>query len=327
VCATWDWMALSIDWRPIESFGKRLEHAVGKTQYRAAMRLARRLAGFEESVADLGGMKIPFFIRGWGPPLVLLHGFGGDKESWLMMARELGSRHTLIVPDLPGHGAADRIEPHMGTPLPQAKMVIRLLERLGFARAHYAGSSMGGGIALRLARDFPERVSSLTLIGSMGPVVEKSEVAEAVARGENPLVLTSPSERDFDRLLSVLLERRPVATRAMPRAMRRYLGEDKFARSPALQALFQYWLDSAPASETVPEDLDAIQSPTLVVHGELDRVIHPATGRALAARIPDARLEILRGIGHVPQMEAPKETARLVDSFVDGIDGRLAEAC
>jgi pimeloyl-ACP methyl ester carboxylesterase len=174
---------------------------------------------------------------------------------------------------------------------------------------------MGGGIAIRLAHDRPELVASLTLIGAVGPLVEKSEVGRALDRGENPLVLDEVD--GLDTLLTLVTEKPPPSTRAM----RRYLGEQKVARRDAQLRIFRGWNEPR-AGEGLPTDLESIRAPTLVIHGACDRVVHPSTGRAYGARLPDVRLRIMEGIGHVPQMEAPAEVARAIDALVSEVESR-----
>ena len=81
-------------------------------QYRLMTRGAARLLGFAESEAQIDGVHVPFLVRGWGVPIVLIHGFGADKESWLPLAAALRAKgRSLIIPDLPGFGAAGDIPP------------------------------------------------------------------------------------------------------------------------------------------------------------------------------------------------------------------------
>lgn len=301
------------------SIARRIETAIGAAQYHALTRGVARVFGFQVDAIELDGARLPFMVRasGWGPPIVLVHGFGGDKESWLLMARHLASRRSVIIPDLPGFGAASAITPERASAKHQAAILEGLLDRLGIARAHFAGNSMGGGISLRLAHDHPEKVASLTLIGAVGPVIEKSQAGLAFDRGENPLVIDEVDA--LDALLALVAERPPPSTRAM----RRYLAIDKVARSEALRATFRGWHEPA-EGEGIPTDLESIRTPTLVIHGLCDRVIHPATARAFGERLPDVRLMLMEQIGHVPQMEAPGEVARAIDALVDQVERRRA---
>ncbi|HRH00417.1 MAG TPA: alpha/beta hydrolase, partial [Polyangiaceae bacterium] len=149
-------------------------------------------------------------------------------------------------------------------------------------------------------------------IGSAGPVVERSEVGEAIDRGENPLLARGPD--DLDRLLRLVAERLPPSTRAM----RRYLGEERWRRRAALVEVFRGWVDAA-ACDGVPTALGALDAPALVIHGGKDRVIHPSTGRALAEGLPRARYAPMASLGHVPQLEDPRRVARELEAFLSSL--------
>ena len=288
-----------------------LERAAGSLQYRALTQLLRRMAGLRARTVEVGGLTLPVLRReGPGVPLVLLHGFGADKEGWLLLAARLGRKRPLIIPDLPGFGAAPAIAPGQATARRQAAVVAGLLDQLRVPRAHLAGSSMGGGISLRLAADAPARVASLTLIGSVGPVVDKSELQLALDRGENPLVIQSSA--DFDAFMRLVLERRPPSTRAILR----HLAHERAGRSAALTTLFGGWT----SGDGPPDELEAIRAPALVVHGDCDRVVHVSTARALASRLPRARLELLRGVGHAPATETPRRVASLLQEFLREVE-------
>ena len=300
--------------------GARLEVTLGRAGYHLMTHGAARLLGFRLSAQEIDGVRVPFFVHGWGVPVVFVHGFGADKESWLLLAGALRAEgRCLIIPDLPGFGAAGEIPPERAAAKWQARIVAGLLDRLGYARAHLVGNSMGGGISLRFARDFPARLTSMTLLGSVGPIVVKSEMAHALDRGENPLLLESAE--DLDRLLAFVLEKPPK----LPRAIRRYIAHERYARRDAHAGLFRGWIDPR-EGEGISPDLESLDVPALVVHGERDRVIDSSTARALATRLPQARLEMLEGIGHVPQMEAPLQVAKIVSGFIAEVEAAQARA-
>jgi abhydrolase domain-containing protein 6 len=159
----------------------------------------------------------------------------------------------------------------------------------------------------------------MTLIDSVGPIVTKSEMVLALERGENPLLLEHAD--DLDRMIDFVLEKKPPR---LPRAVRRYIGQDRFDRRDAHALLFRGWIDSNDG-EGVPTDLASLHTPALVIHGTRDRVIDVSTGEALAAQLPDARLDLMDGIGHVPQMEAPGYVAKRVGDFIDEVERARAQ--
>ena len=183
------------------------------------------------------------------------------------------------------------------------------LDARGIDRAIIAGNSMGGGIALRFAHDFPERVRALVLVASVGPVHVANELTEALARGEN--LLTPGSREQTEAFLRTVTARPP----RVPRAVQRYVTSQRIASKQRLDAIFSGWAE-APDDERIPHDLAGITAPALIIHGAQDRIIHPATADILASRLPRARRVILDGIGHVPQLEAPARVAQLIARFV-----------
>lgn len=297
----------------IAQFTQQVDETIGKTAYEALIWAASRATGLHDRAQIIDDVRVPYFYRAGeqSSPLLFIHGFGGDKEGWLGMSAFLSRHRGLILPDLPGFGAAGPADARQATPRAQARVLLTLLDRLGVRRVHAIGNSMGGGIAQRLAHDAPERIASMTLIGSMGPIVEPSEFGQALAAGTNPLITADPV--DYDRLIRLVAERVPP----VPRVIRRYLGATQASRSEGLASIFPA-VASPPAGEGLP-DLEAIETPTFILHGVHDRVIHPSTARALHGGLPNARLEMLEGLGHIPHLEAPRTMARALEAFLQSL--------
>jgi pimeloyl-ACP methyl ester carboxylesterase len=262
--------------------------------------------------AAVGDVEMPYYDAGSGDVVLLLHGFAANKETWLPMALALSRQRRILIPDIPGYGAATKVPPSRASALAQARAVLGFLDTLGVDRAHLVGNSMGGGISLKVAREAPERVRSMTLICSTGPKSVKSELDEALDRGEN-LLLPERVEQAEELLRFVAGKQRWI-----PRPLARYLISNHVNDRERLLRMFDGWHDSD-ETEGLPEDLEAIEVPTLVIHGECDRVINNATGRELAERIPNAELVLMSGIGHTPQLEVARKTARTVERFIDAL--------
>lgn len=303
---------------------QRLELGLGHVQLRAlrwflvrAARLGRGHVEIPGRVFDAGQpVTIPYLHRGLAArdrvPLVLVHGFGGDKDTWLMLAGALPRHQPLVMLDLPGFGQASPIPGAAMSPVRLARSVALFLDHLGVERCHLAGNSMGGGVCLALSRLSPGRVRSLTLINSMGPdrddFLGPSPYRDALDRGDNPLIPRTLT--DAERMLAFVMTRPP----RLPRSMLRRAASDRVAMSDRLQAMFDGWM--AAGEHAVPGDLSDLAVPALVLCGQRDRVIHPSISRALARALPGAVLCELDGIGHLPQLEAPLSTARIVGRFL-----------
>ena len=286
-----------------------LEVALGGIQLRALERTISLAAGVRSDRAH----GVAYFARPGrrGVPLVGIHGFGGDKETWLFMAALIGRARGVVGIDLPGHGRSDDVPEDRASVRHHAEAVLRTLDHLAVERAVICGNSMGGGVALRLAASWPDRVAGIVLVGSVGRDVHAGG-AVAWAEGTNPLI---PRADDIDRFMALALERPPPVGRAVIR----YVVTQRVRRADALHRLFRGFI-LAGGEAGVPSDVAQIRCPALVIHGEQDRIIDKRTAEDLSRALPCAELIVMRGVGHVPQLEAPRATARLVERFARTLD-------
>ncbi|HEY5934293.1 MAG TPA: alpha/beta fold hydrolase, partial [Kofleriaceae bacterium] len=228
----------------------------------------------------------------------------------LMMSALVPRARGTVLIDLPGHGrSADVPESHASI-RHHAEAVVRVLDHAGVDRAVICGNSMGGGVALRLARSWPDRVAALVLVASVG-----RDVHEGGARAwvdHNPLI---PREQDVDRFMELVLERPPPVGRAVIR----HVITQRARRAEALQRLFRGFV-LADGDAGVPRALEQIDLPALVIHGEQDRIIDKRVAEDLVLALPRAELVVMRGVGHAPQLEAPRHTARMIERFVERVE-------
>ncbi len=289
----------------------RAELTLGRLELHGLQRALRAASGLRAGRIRIGALELAVYERaGEGTPVVMVHGFGGDKETWLMMASYVRRRPLLLI-DLPGHGRSTVVGRAHATPAAMGATVLAALDARGIRSAHLVGNSMGGGIALWIARHHPARVVSLTLVASAALEFAESELTRALARGENLLILAEGTGEDADRFVRLVTEKPPK----VPRAVQRYVAARRAAARHILEELFRGWIEGRP-EDGLPADVEAIRQPTQIIHGLQDRIIHPDTARNLARRLPDARLTLLDGIGHVPQLEAPAQVARLTNAFL-----------
>jgi abhydrolase domain-containing protein 6 len=306
-----------------------LEVALGGVQLRAMERAVALAAGVRAGATPDG---VAYWTRPGSPgspgkagagaavgasagavlPIAGIHGFGGDKETWLMMAALIPRARGLALIDLPGHGRSADVPEDRASIRHHAEAALRVLDELGFERAVVCGNSMGGGVALRLAESWPDRVAGLVLVASVGRDVHDGP-ATAWITGDNPLI---PREADIERFMELVLERPPPVGRAVIR----HVVTQRARRADALHQLFRGFV-LAGGDAGVPRDLAAIHQPALVIHGEQDRIIDKRVAEDLAAALPAAELIVMRGVGHAPQLEAPRHTARIVERFARRLDG------
>ncbi len=256
-------------------------------------------------------------LRDDRPTLVLVHGFGANKENWLSFSQELEGKYNIVAPDLPGHGDSVQ-DPDLAYGISrQAERLVRLMDRLEIERAHLAGNSMGGAIVAVVAAEYPERVASLALLNNAGIHEHPAELDRHLARGENPLVLNEPS--DYDELMAFAMNEPPFIPWPVSSVMAREAYENRRINRKIFQDL------EADRDEDFRAVLARIQAPTLVLWGADDRIIDAANAPLVAEAVPDSRLEILEGIAHMPMIEAPEKTAALIRALVRDATGKTAQ--
>jgi pimeloyl-ACP methyl ester carboxylesterase len=254
-------------------------------------------------VVDAGNVRLSYERSGSGPPLLLIMGLSGTLLHWgEPLMDELRRDFDTIVYDHRGVGDSSRVEaPFLIADL--AQDAAGLLEALELESAHVLGISMGGMVAQELALGHPERVRTLTLgctyCGGPGSSLPpQPELGAAIMSG------------DRERAVRAMWEANVSASFAQNEEVwRRFraLG-DRYAVAVAV-TMEQL---SAIARHDTSARLPQLEMPTLVVHGTEDRIVPVENGRMVARLIPDARLEIWPGIGHLFFWERPEASAELV---------------
>jgi pimeloyl-ACP methyl ester carboxylesterase len=268
----------------------------------------------------LHGHRVRFHRAGEGPLLVLLHGIASTAETWAPVVEALAARHTVLAPDLLGHGesAKPRGDYSLGA---HASGVRDLVAALGYDRATVVGHSLGGGIAMQFAYQFPERVERLVLIGSGGLGREVHPMLRAATLPGSELVLALVGGawlRATGGAVGGVLARFGLRTGEDLAGVATGIGS--FADADARAAFVhtaRAAIDAGGQRVSATDRLYlAADLPTLIVWGERDPIIPVAHGRAAHAAIPGSRLEVFEGAGHFPHREAPARFVAVIEDFV-----------
>ncbi|MFM7027280.1 MAG: alpha/beta fold hydrolase [Chakrabartia sp.] len=272
-------------------------------QVQAAIRRKGRLT---RKTITVDGLVWPYLEGGPsdGEVVVLVHGFGADKDHWSLYARHLTDRYRVIAPDLPGFGENDLSPDRDYSIKAQTDRLIGFLDALGIARCHLGGNSMGGYIALQAALDHPERLQSLTLLNNAGVVgARESELQQAAQRGENPLVLRR--FEDVDRLMAFVMHK----PRPLPGQFKKVMFADSRRREALLDTIFAAIVEDS-LNNPATDRLAHVKAPTLIIWGRHDRLIDVSCVDVLKAGITGSEAVIFEHLGHLPMMEDPAALAQ-----------------
>jgi pimeloyl-ACP methyl ester carboxylesterase len=273
----------------------------------------------ELRTAVLHGRHVSYAAAGAGPVLLLIHGMGGGYENWREVIEPLARRYTVIAPDLPGHGASG---PTSGDYSVGALAVgLRdLLLALGHDRATLVGHSLGGGIAMQLAYQFPELAERLVLVSSGGLGPEVSLVLRAVALPGSELCIAMTARTAgwlgpaVGRGLAAVRFRPSPATAEVARG---YVSlSDSVRRSAFLSTLRSVINVGGQRIDASDRLYLTAGIPALIVWGARDPVIPVSHGERAHAAIVGSRLEVFDGVGHIPQLEAPERFVAVLERFL-----------
>jgi pimeloyl-ACP methyl ester carboxylesterase len=265
-----------------------------------------------------------------GPVLVLIHGITSDSSTWRRVMPYLGRRFTVIAPDLIGHG--DSAKPKGDYSLGAHASVVRdLLLALGHDRASFVGHSLGGGIAMQLSYQFPERCERLVLVDSGGLGRDVSLLLRAATLPGSELVLpllAATRLLDAGRIAGGLLGRLGLrAGTDIEEIARGHAtltdAETRSAFVHTLRAVVEPGGQRVNASNRL---YLTEQLPLLLLWGEHDSLIPAKHGRETHALLPASRLEIFAESGHFPQLDQPERFIHVLSDFIDSTEPSALDA-
>jgi pimeloyl-ACP methyl ester carboxylesterase len=281
---------------------------------------ARALKELELQELVLHGHRLAYRQAGAGPVLVLIHGITSDSRTWRRVMPYLARRFTVIAPDLLGHGGSDkpRGDYSLGA---HASSVRDLLVALGHDRASFVGHSLGGGIAMQLSYQFPERCERLVLVdsGGLGRGVSLLLRAAALPGSELVLPLLAASRMlDAGRLAGGLLGRLGLraGTDIEEIARGHATLADGEARAAFVQTLRAVVEPGGQRINAANRLYLAQRLPLLLIWGEHDTLIPVAHAHETHAQLPASHLEVFGDSGHFPQLDEPERFIDVLGEFI-----------
>ena len=232
-------------------------------------------------------------------PIVLVHGFGGDLNTWLFNQTDLAETHAVYALDLPGHGRSGK-DVGAGDLATLSGALGAFLDALGIGRAHLVGHSLGGAVALELALGRPEAAASLTLIASagLGPEINGAYIDGFIAAGRR---------KEMKTVLQMLFADPQAVGRDMVEEVLRYKRLDGV--EAALRGIAGAVFPGGRQGTVLAGRLAELAQPVQVIRGREDRILPPAQAEGLPANVAVTMIE---NAGHMPQMEAAAEVNRLI---------------
>ncbi|HJQ84446.1 MAG TPA: alpha/beta hydrolase [Candidatus Binatia bacterium] len=270
------------------------------------------------------GHTVTYRTAGTGPVILLVHGMAGSSETWTPVATELARRFTVVAPDLLGHGGSAKPRGEYSVAA-HANVLRDLLAALGHERATLVGQSLGGGIAMQLAYQYPERCDRLVLVSSGGLGREVSLLLRALSiPGAEYVLAVGCSRRVRDAVEHVAGWLGRAGLRVGPALVEIWRGHGGLAEPTARAAFFRTLRAVVdPRGQTVSA-VDrlylAAHVPTLIVWGARDGLIPVSHAQAAHAAIPGSRLVVFEDAGHFPHCEAPERFAATLTEFVDATE-------
>lgn len=283
----------------------KVEVGPGDAAWQALVKEHRR-------TADLGGYKLHYIDIGRGAPVVMIHGFADSTYCWHEnVAPLLAAGRRLIIVDQPGLGHSELPPaPYRFTMENQAGEILKLIDRLGLKQFALVGSSMGGGIALYLSLEHPQRVTKTVAVDP------------AAYRPDDPSVLGKPGMETIVKwfggrwmyraaLRDTYYDADKVDETLVDEYVR-YLDKDGYAK--ALTSLARDYF--SPVFEQMTQRYGAMQVPVLAVWGAHDTWVPPEQGVKLNTQAPHCRLELIPDAGHLPHQEIPAAVNPLLLEFL-----------
>jgi len=267
--------------------------------------------------ADIQGVSV--FYREAGPAdapaVLLLHGFGASSHMFRELIPVLAQRYRVIAPDLPGFGESTRDEAQPYDYAAHTRRLRELMDAWGIAKAHLAGNSMGGTIAALLAQEHPDRVASVAFIGAPHGIrsARPSTMDRLIDAGQARLVAHDAVA--FDAMMDLVFAQRPFLPAPILEAARADAVRDALSN-------LRLWHAQLKDRYLLQERIGGLRPPTLALWGQQDRVFDASGAEALRSLLPQARIETLPGLGHLPMMEAPLAVSARYGQFLHEMNAK-----
>ena len=267
------------------------------------------------------GHRVTYRTAGDGPVLLLIHGMAGSATTWKQVMPALSKEFTVVAPDLLGHGRSEKGvgDYSLGN---LASSLRDLLVALGHDRATIVGQSLGGGVAMQLVYQFPERCERLVLVSAGGLGREVNPLLRLLSLPGSAAVLSlacsKPVQRAIESVSGVAARVGLQPAPVIGEIWRSYssLGDEETRR--AFLRTLRTVIDRGGQAVSAANRLHLIaELPSLIIWGADDPIIPVEHAHEAHAAIEGSRLEIFDGVGHYPHVEAPERFVAVLTEFIE----------
>ena len=275
----------------------------------------RQRSGLVPRTIRVDGQNIAYLERkGEGDTIVLLHGFGANKDTWVRFIRYMPKKFRIVAIDMLGHGDSSRNMDLSYDAQHLTDAFSSTVEALGLQRFHLAGHSLGGYVAMLYAAKHPQKLITLSLFASAGVLSPTpTDFQLALPKGENPIKVDSAES--FDRMMDLVFYNKPFAPWPVRSViLRQCIERNKFEKK-VWHDIWENWQD---ASELLPQ----IRTPVFLLWGDKDRIMHISCVDVYCRYFPQAETVIIKNCGHGLIFEKPKEAAAAYANFLQNAEIR-----
>lgn len=288
-----------------------------ETLFKLAVKSERNSAGLIKKEIQVDDHKIAYLEGGKGQTVLLLHGFGANKDNWARFAKYMTGDYHLVIPDIPGFGESSQIQKANYDVANQLKRIDRFTEVMKLERFHLAGNSMGGMFAAIYGAKYPRKVLTLALLAPGGVKSPKmSEMAILLQKGTNPLLVGNAE--DYDKVIKLCFVKPPF----IPSQFKKVLAADAIAHSNFNKKILDdmKWNHTggmpSPMETFLEPYLPQIQAPVLIIWGDTDKILDVGGVAVLEKNLKNYKTIIMKDTGHIPMVENPKGTASQYVSYL-----------
>ena len=282
-----------------------------KELYSTAIDYSRSKAGLVDKSKKLTFGKVSYLENTANhlPTLVLLHGFGENKDNWNKFVTTLKNKYHVVVPDLAGHGDSTSSLRLNYSLVEHAKRLKKFLSSKNIKKFHLMGNSMGGGVALVYTSMYSDDVKTLTLMNAIGVVKTKSKMMKYIEKTKDNPFFDICTMGAYHQLLDYALQKKLN----IPNLIHKELMKNKCKNSKIDKYMFKALLQNI---DNLREVAEGLTRPTLIIWGDKDKILHVDNAKLFHKYIKNSKLVILKNIGHMPMLEAANKSVKVFNDFV-----------